>query len=231
VGRVFLAGDAAHVHSPAGGEGMNTGMQDALNLSWKLALASRGHAGASLLDSYHDERHPIAAHVISFTTSLTKVGTLGTWVFRELRNSAMKMALRMSAPQHALANEIEEQNVAYRSSPIVMGGDGEVRSGDFLRDVRELVVTSALQSNEVAKSIQHVGVIVPGPDGALSGFERPDVAKIVTKGDVQRQIADRFGLGRTGGMVLVRPDGYIGLIAKGDEVDRARSYFERVAGA
>ena len=60
-GRVFLAGDAAHVHSPAGAQGMNTGMQDAFNLGWKLALWLQRHAAPSLLDSYQDERRPVAA--------------------------------------------------------------------------------------------------------------------------------------------------------------------------
>ena len=63
-GRVFLAGDAAHVHSPAGGQGMNTGMQDAFNLAWKLARPSAARAAQALLDSYQAERHPVAAKVI-----------------------------------------------------------------------------------------------------------------------------------------------------------------------
>ena len=121
VGRALLAGDAAHVHSPAGGQGMNTGMQDALNLSWKLALAMRGQASETLLESYHDERHPIAAHVIAFTTNLSKVGTLGSGFLRDLRNHAMRFALKVPAAQHAMANEVEEQNVNYCASPTVVG--------------------------------------------------------------------------------------------------------------
>jgi 2-polyprenyl-6-methoxyphenol hydroxylase-like FAD-dependent oxidoreductase len=66
-GRVFLAGDAAHVHSPAGGQGMNTGMQDACNLAWKLALVVRGTCSAELLDSYSSERSPIADEVLKVT--------------------------------------------------------------------------------------------------------------------------------------------------------------------
>ncbi len=64
VGRVFLAGDAAHVHSPAGGMGMNTGLQDAANLGWKLAAAVQGRGGDRLLDTYHDERHPVGQMVL-----------------------------------------------------------------------------------------------------------------------------------------------------------------------
>src|ERR1700691_579169 len=75
-GRVFLAGDAAHIHSPAGGQGMNTGMQDAFNLAWQLAAVLHGDAGDTLLDSYQADRMPVADRVITFTDRLTKAGTL-----------------------------------------------------------------------------------------------------------------------------------------------------------
>src|SRR5262249_11317175 len=75
-GRVFLAGDAAHVHSPAGGQGMNTGMQDAFNLAWKLALVVRGTCDEPLLDSYSPERSKVGDAVLKATERLTRVGTL-----------------------------------------------------------------------------------------------------------------------------------------------------------
>jgi len=71
VGRVLLAGDAAHIHYPAGGQGLNTGVQDAVNLGWKLALVVRGRAGAELLDTYHAERHPVGARVVQNTRAQT----------------------------------------------------------------------------------------------------------------------------------------------------------------
>jgi hypothetical protein len=73
VGRVFLAGDAAHVHSPAGGQGMNTGLQDAANLGWKLAADLQGWARPGLLDSYHDERHPIGRLVLRVSGGMLRV--------------------------------------------------------------------------------------------------------------------------------------------------------------
>ena len=66
-GRVLLAGDAAHVHSPVGGQGLNTGVQDAVNLGWKLAQVVKGTSPESLLDTYHAERHPVAARVLRNT--------------------------------------------------------------------------------------------------------------------------------------------------------------------
>ena len=76
-GRVFLAGDAAHVHLPFGGQGLNLGVQDAVNLSWKLAAAVRGHAPEGLLDSYQAERHPVAASVLSNSRAQSLLANFG----------------------------------------------------------------------------------------------------------------------------------------------------------
>lgn len=87
VGRVLLAGDAAHCHSPAGGLGMNTGLQDAANLGWKLAAAVHGHAPADLLDTYHSERHPVGTAVLRGSGTLIRVAladTAGTRLLRSL---------------------------------------------------------------------------------------------------------------------------------------------------
>ena len=73
VGRVFLAGDAAHVHSPLGGQGMNTGIGDAMNLGWKLAGAVHGWAAPGLLDSYEGERHPVGARVLTMTDAFNRM--------------------------------------------------------------------------------------------------------------------------------------------------------------
>ena len=73
IGRIFLAGDSAHVHSPAGGQGMNTGIQDAFNLAWKLGLVCHGKCSDSLLDSYNEEREPVAKMVLTLTDGLTRI--------------------------------------------------------------------------------------------------------------------------------------------------------------
>ncbi|WP_328498598.1 rifampin monooxygenase [Streptomyces sp. NBC_00414] len=91
VGRVLLAGDAAHIHPPTGGQGLNLGMQDAFNLGWKLAAAVDGWAPAGLLDSYHDERHPVGARVLDNTRAqITLLGTdAGATALRELFSKLM----------------------------------------------------------------------------------------------------------------------------------------------
>ena len=122
VGRVFLAGDAAHVHSPAGGQGMNTGIQDACNLAWKLAFVQRKLSAASatdlLLDSYSAERSPVAEHVLKQTGQLTSLATMHNEALLAIRNTAVRLALGFPPARHAMANELTELAVHYPESPL-----------------------------------------------------------------------------------------------------------------
>ncbi len=95
VGRVFLAGDAAHCHSPAGGQGMNTGIQDAANLGWKLVAASAGWGGEALLDSYHAERHPVGRQVLRSSGLLVRLALVRPRWARVARNTIAPALLRM----------------------------------------------------------------------------------------------------------------------------------------
>jgi len=112
-GGVFLCGDAAHVHSPAGGQGMNTGIQDAANLAWKLALAVGGLAPGSLLDSYERERRPVAKGVVSTTDRLTRLATVRSPLLRRLRNALLPLAGRAGRLPRRLAKNLSELDVAY----------------------------------------------------------------------------------------------------------------------
>jgi 2-polyprenyl-6-methoxyphenol hydroxylase-like FAD-dependent oxidoreductase len=118
-GRVFLAGDAAHIHSPVGGQGMNIGIQDAYNLAWKLALVVRGHAGEPLLASYEPERRRVDEGVVDLTHRATTMVMLRNPVLQALRNAVVRIAGRLDAVQQrmlAMASQIEHH---YRDSPIV----------------------------------------------------------------------------------------------------------------
>jgi hypothetical protein len=127
VGRVFIAGDAAHIHSPVGGQGLNTSVQDAHNLAWKLAHVVNGDADESLLDSYDAERAPVAQSVIKMTNGLTRVLTLDNVAAQHVRNFVMPLVGHI----HAVTRQISEQDseivVNYQHSPIV----GEFRNGQF----------------------------------------------------------------------------------------------------
>ena len=121
-GHVFLCGDAAHVHSPAGGQGMNTGIQDAANLTWKVALVLRGRAdeGADdasagvLLDSYQSERRQVALEVISTTDRLTRLATVHSPVARRIRNILLAVAGRDGGLPRRLATNLAEIDIVYR---------------------------------------------------------------------------------------------------------------------
>jgi 2-polyprenyl-6-methoxyphenol hydroxylase-like FAD-dependent oxidoreductase len=123
-GRVFLAGDAAHIHSPAGGQGMNTGIQDAFNLGWKLALVAQGRGRPSLLDSYGPERRAIAEAVVAGTDATMKVMTLRHPIARGLRDRAMSYLTSLEVVQERISKTASGIGLGYRKSPIV----GEYRS-------------------------------------------------------------------------------------------------------
>ena len=102
-GRVFLAGDAAHVHSPAGGQGMNIGIQDGLALAARLAAVLRDGAPAASLERYEEERRPVAADVVAFTDRVTRVATVGNPALQHVRNAALRIADRVPAVHRAAA--------------------------------------------------------------------------------------------------------------------------------
>ena len=114
-GRVLLAGDAAHVHSPAGGQGMNTGIQDAANLGWKLAATVAGWASDGLLDTYQAERHPVGRQVLRSSGALLRIGLTVPAAFVEPRNKLAAAALRTSAVTHFLAGSISGINISYHA--------------------------------------------------------------------------------------------------------------------
>jgi 2-polyprenyl-6-methoxyphenol hydroxylase-like FAD-dependent oxidoreductase len=145
-GYMLLAGDAAHNHSPVGGQGMNTGMQDAYNLGWKLALVVGG-CSPRLLDSYEAERRPVAASVVNATSTATRVATENAFVARRARRHALKLFSQLSTMQQKFANALGEHSVNYRSSALVSeqwsdakaepwsnAEDGGPEAGEVFRD-------------------------------------------------------------------------------------------------
>lgn len=117
VGRVFLAGDAAHVHSPAGGQGMNTGLQDAANLSWKLAAVLQGHAPAALLDSYQTERHPVGRTVLRSSGALLRIALLHSAPGRAARALGAQLVNRLRPLARRAAHTISGIGIAYPAGP------------------------------------------------------------------------------------------------------------------
>ena len=137
-GRIFIGGDAAHIHSPFGGQGMNTGLQDIWNLVWKLDLAVRGLGNEELLESYTAERRPVIKSVIETTDHLTKAMGTPSKLAQVLRNAVIPMVSRLAPFQHAFVQRLSELGIAYHGSPIVEGAgeryfDDSLRGGDGIR--------------------------------------------------------------------------------------------------
>lgn len=118
-GRVFVAGDAAHVHSPAGGQGMNTGMQDAFNLAWKLALACQGTCPAGkLLDSYSVERSAVGAEVLAASGRLTSVGLWKNHTAQVARDLVAGFLFGLGPLRRTIADTLTEVSIGYARSPL-----------------------------------------------------------------------------------------------------------------
>lgn len=121
VGRMFIAGDAAHIHSPFGGQGMNTGLQDVWNLAWKLDLAVHGRGNDQLLDSYSAERVPVIKGVIETTHRLTRAMGTASRLAQAVRNTVIPVVSRWNVFQKRFVQNLSELGIAYAGSPIIEG--------------------------------------------------------------------------------------------------------------
>jgi 2-polyprenyl-6-methoxyphenol hydroxylase-like FAD-dependent oxidoreductase len=135
-GRAFLLGDAAHIHSPVGGQGMNTGIGDAVNLAWKLAAALLGRAADTLLDSYESERIAFARRLVDTTDRAFTAVTSSSWTARFLRLQLFPLLLpimfRTAAARRLLFRTVSQISVNYRGGPLSEGCAGAVHGGDRL---------------------------------------------------------------------------------------------------
>lgn len=240
LGRVLLAGDAAHIHSPAGAQGMNTGIQDAANLAWKLALVARHRADPALLDTYHDERHPVGAMVVRTTTTLTNVGT-ATGPEEAVRNLALFLVGHLPPIADTAAATMTETTINYRDSALSVHHGahrrGTARAGEHAPDpgclirpedtpvaVEDLLTRpgllllvrshSAECIDDLRNDLGDLGTVVHivATAGSAAGVVDPDDT-----------IGRAYGWGSTG-MALIRPDGYLGLVADAADAAVLRGY-------
>ena len=139
-GRVFLLGDAAHVHSPAGGQGMNTGIADAINLAWKLAAVVKGQASDSLLDSYEPERQAFARKLVDTTDRLftfaTAEGGFANFVRTRIAPLFMRVAYDIDRVREFMFRVVSQTMLEYQDSPLSAGKAGSISGGDRLPFVR-----------------------------------------------------------------------------------------------
>jgi 2-polyprenyl-6-methoxyphenol hydroxylase-like FAD-dependent oxidoreductase len=194
-GRVFLAGDAAHVHPPAGGLGLNTGVQDAYNLGWKLATVLRG-ASDGLLDSYQAERLPIASRVLGISTEL------------------LDKTMRGSDDALHRGEETRQLDLTYQGGPLILddGCGGMLAAGDRAPDAPCLRGNGDPTRLFTLFAGPHWTLLRFGPDAPRLDDERIHSHQIGTDLlDADWHIHQAYDV-KDGGAVLIRPDGYIGAI-------------------
>lgn len=221
-GRAFLVGDAAHVHSPAGGQGMNTGIGDAINLAWKIAAVLRRGAPDTLLDSYEAERRAFALRLVETTDRvfqfITADGPFADFVRTRIAPVVAPLAYGIDDVREYLFRLLSQTLISYHDSPLSQGHAGQVRGGDRLPWVRE-------DDNY-------------GPLAAIAwqlhvyGAAREDLAAWCALQGIALQRFDfgpphaAVGLQRDAAY-LIRPDGHVGCADPDASVARLESYLRR----
>jgi 2-polyprenyl-6-methoxyphenol hydroxylase-like FAD-dependent oxidoreductase len=209
-GRAFLLGDAAHVHSPVGGQGMNTGIGDAVNLAWKLAAVLRGRATASILDTYEPERIAFARRLVATTdqafTGVTSDGAIARIARLNIVPRAIPVLFEFAVVRRFMFRTVSQTAVHYRASTFSEGRAGGVHGGDRLpwvpaneNDADNFTPLTSLdwQVHVYGDAASDLATICQKRDLALHVFQwRPEVR--------------RTGL-RRNAVYLVRPDGYVAL--------------------
>ncbi|MFE4998275.1 FAD-dependent monooxygenase [Streptomyces mirabilis] len=201
VGRVFLVGDAAHVHSPAGGMGLNTSLQDSANLSWKLTAVQRGRAPDSLLDSYENERHPVGRRVLRMSGALLR-GVLTTpRALCGVRDFSARTVLKTPWVARRLAGAISGLDISYASA-----ADAHPLAGKRAPDVP---LSDGRRLYEALRARRFV-LVIPNDSPHLSSLisEWSDEVEIVS------------ARGSTKKSVLVRPDSYIAWAVSDESPER-----------
>jgi len=215
-GRAFLLGDAAHIHSPVGAQGMNTGLQDAYNLGWKLALVAKGQAGEALLDSYAIEREPVADRLLATTDRAFTFALSERGVSRLLRTRVLPrlvaFAMRSRRVRRLAFRTVSQIAIEYRASPLSLTLPGVPPNGPRAGERFPWLRTVWQRLDDRVFNLLVVGQ--PMPQGIDS--ERLRVHRV---GD---EVADRADLLSAAIAVpsfwLLRPDGHVGLC--GTAVDR-----------
>jgi 2-polyprenyl-6-methoxyphenol hydroxylase-like FAD-dependent oxidoreductase len=225
VGRSFICGDAGHVHSPAGGQGMNTGIGDAVNLSWKLAQVLEGRAPATLLETYEPERIAFARKLVATTDTAFHSIVDDTFTGRFIRNwvipTLLPLLTRIPAFRSMAFRTVSQIKIAYRDSALSEGRAGKVRGGDRL----PWVVAEGASGNFTPLASMDWQLHIYGlADEKLSkATQRLALPCHVFAFNPE---AKRAGLARNAAY-LVRPDGYVALSLPDQDADRLANYVAR----
>lgn len=210
--RVLLAGDAAHVHAPDGGQGLNLGVQDAVNLGWKLAQVIHGTSPESLLDTYHAERHPVAARVLR--TTMAMVALRRPDERTEALRDAMAELLGMDEPRKRFAGMLSGLDVRYDL------GEGHPLLGRRMPDLDIVTADGPLRVFEILHDARPVLLNLGEPGGLDVAPWADRVRRIDATCDGPWELPV-LGVVAAPTAVLIRPDGYVAWVGEGTELGPA----------
>jgi hypothetical protein len=226
-GRAFLLGDAAHIHSPVGGQGMNTGIGDAVNLAWKMAAVVHGRADGSLLDSYEAERIAFARRLVATTdrafTGVTSDSFLARRVRLNIVPALAPIVFSLEATRRFMFRLVSQTSVHYRRSPLSQGRAGRIHGGDRLPWVPP--GPDALDNFEPLKSLDwqvHVYGNASAEVETLCAERRLPLHVFPWRPEMNRS-----GL-RRDAIYVVRPDGYLGFVEAERRAAAIASYLDQV---
>ncbi len=224
VGRAFLVGDAGHIHSPAGGQGMNTGIGDAINLGWKLAHVLQERADPSLLDTYEPERIGFARSLVSTTdrafTGIVAEGVVGEFTRRIAAPLVFAIATRFSLSRHAIFRTVSQTRIHYPDSPLSEGKAGDVHGGDRLPWTGSDGNDNFKLLGSLDWQVHVYGEVQAGLETACRELNLPLHHFAWSDG------AKEAGIKRDA-LYLVRPDGYVALASAEQDVSQLQSYVAR----
>jgi FAD binding domain-containing protein len=224
-GRAFLLGDAAHIHSPVGGQGMNTGIGDAVNLAWKLAAVVRGRADASLLDSYEPERIAFARRLVATTdrafTAVTSRGAIARLLRLRIVPRLIPALFKLKAARRFMFRTLSQAAVNYRGSDLSEGRAGPICGGDRLP-----WVSGTQDGGDNFTALTSLGWQLHVYGGATTAMEAAcDARKLALNVFPWRAEMGLAGL-RRNAVYLVRPDGYVALADSAGSATAVTSYLD-----
>jgi 2-polyprenyl-6-methoxyphenol hydroxylase-like FAD-dependent oxidoreductase len=234
-GRSFLLGDAAHIHSPVGGQGMNTGIGDAVNLAWKLAAVLQGRARVSLLDTYEPERIAFARRLVATTdrafTTVTSSGPLARMIRLRVVPVLVPLLFSSRVLRRLLFRTVSQVNVNYRVSSLSRGRVGSVHAGDRLPWVKTGADATSLDGANLGGESEDNFAPLKSLDWQLHvyGEAAPEVRAFSLEQKLPLHVfpwraeMKRSGL-RRDALYLVRPDGYVAVAVDRNCAETVRSY-------
>ncbi len=234
-GRVFLLGDAAHIHSPALAQGMNTGIQDAVNLAWKIGLVARGIADPTLVDSYEAERRPVEQGVLQQTDLVTRLVSLEGGLARSLRDSLMSILSGFDAVQQRARRTVSELAVNYRNSPIVeehWQSQG-LPAGDRVPDMALTAWDGSRETTllEALRQTRHILLLAVNdafPDSLRRDFDSIAQQVQTALGDLIHVYRPSADVDDWPAICLIRPDGYVAFRGSSAHVPELGEFFARL---